>query len=137
MTGSRLSAYLLAIALATGSAALAPSSGPFEVAWHTVDGGGGSSTGGGYELNGTAGQPDAGEMSGGGFELAGGYWPGVPSGGVSCPWDCADGGNGDVGITDFLKLLADWGLPSTCDFDGGGVGITDFLKLLANWGPCP
>ena len=54
-----------------------------------------------------------------------------------CPWDCADGGNGDVGITDFLKLLADWSLPSTCDFDGGGVGITDFLKLLANWGPCP
>ncbi len=57
--------------------------------------------------------------------------------GQGCPWDCADGGNGDVGITDFLKLLADWGLPSTCDFDGGGVGITDFLKLLANWGPCP
>ncbi len=28
-----------------------------------------------------------------------------------CPWDCADGGNGDVGITDFLKLLADWGMP--------------------------
>ena len=54
-----------------------------------------------------------------------------------CPWDCADGGNGDVGITDFLKLLADWGLPSTCDFDGGGVGINDFLKLLANWGLCP
>ncbi len=58
-------------------------------------------------------------------------------GGPPCPWDCADGGNGDVGITDFLKLLADWSLPSTCDFDGGGVGITDFLKLLANWGPCP
>ncbi len=60
-----------------------------------------------------------------------------PVGGGACPWDCADGGNGDVGITDFLKLLADWGLPSTCDFDGGGVGITDFLELLAHWGPCP
>ncbi len=54
-----------------------------------------------------------------------------------CPWDCADGGNGDVGITDFLKLLADWGGASACDFDGGGVGITDFLELLSNWGPCP
>jgi hypothetical protein len=38
---------------------------------------------------------------------------------------------------DFLKLLADWGGPSECDFDGGGVGITDFLELLAHWGPCP
>ncbi|MEE8458220.1 MAG: integrin alpha [Phycisphaerales bacterium] len=53
-----------------------------------------------------------------------------------CPWDCADG-DGNVGIVDFMALLADWGNPSPCDFDGGGVGITDFLALLANWGPCP
>ncbi len=54
----------------------------------------------------------------------------------ACPWDCGDG-DGNVGIVDFLGLLADWGNTSTCDFDGGGVGITDFLELLANWGPCP
>ena len=55
----------------------------------------------------------------------------------SCPWDCADG-DGDVGITDFLQLLAQWGLvDAPCDIDGGGVGITDFLALLANWGRCP
>ncbi len=54
----------------------------------------------------------------------------------SCPWDCANG-DGNVGIVDFLAVLADWGNPSPCDFDGGGVGITDFLALLANWGPCP
>ncbi len=56
-----------------------------------------------------------------------------------CPWDC-DGGestDGTVGITDFLLLLAQWGGPGSCDFDGGGVGINDFLELLANWGPCP
>ncbi len=53
-----------------------------------------------------------------------------------CPWDCADG-DGNVGIVDFLGLLAQWGGPGTCDVDGGGVGITDFLALLANWGPCP
>ncbi len=23
------------------------------------------------------------------------------------------------------------------DFDGGGVGVTDFLDLLAHWGMCP
>ena len=54
-----------------------------------------------------------------------------------CPWDCGDG-DGNVGIVDFLALLAGWGEPGACDFDGGGVvGINDFLQLLANWGPCP
>ncbi len=58
--------------------------------------------------------------------------------GTLCPWDCtAGGGDGTVGISDFLLLLAQWGGPGTCDIDGGGVGITDFLGLLANWGPCP
>ncbi len=58
--------------------------------------------------------------------------------GTSCPWDCEPTPNGDVGINDFLELLAQWTLVgSSCDFDGGGVGITDFLALLANWGPCP
>jgi len=56
-----------------------------------------------------------------------------------CVWDC-DGGrstDGVVGITDLLTLLAQWGTPGGCDFDGDGVGITDFLDLLAHWGPCP
>jgi hypothetical protein len=56
--------------------------------------------------------------------------------GETCEWDCEPLPDGQVGITDFLKLLADWDAPSPCDFDGGGVGIVDFLKLLANWGPC-
>ncbi len=53
-----------------------------------------------------------------------------------CPWDCGDN-DGNVGIVDFLAVLAQWGTPGSCDFDGGGVGINDFLALLANWGPCP
>ena len=56
--------------------------------------------------------------------------------GPLCPWDCADG-DGQVGILDFLALLADWGGPGACDFDGGGIGPTDFLDLLAHWGLCP
>ena len=58
---------------------------------------------------------------------------------LACPWDCDSGESidGTVGIVDFLTLLAQWGGPGSCDFDGGGVGITDFLELLANWGPCP
>ncbi len=44
--------------------------------------------------------------------------------------------DGNVGITDFLALLAAWGTPDG-DIDGDGTtGIVDFLLLLANWGPC-
>ncbi len=56
---------------------------------------------------------------------------------AQCPWDCGDGDR-NVGIVDFLALLAQWNIVNApCDFNGGGVGIVDFLKLLANWGPCP
>ncbi len=56
--------------------------------------------------------------------------------------DCAAAdldNSGDVGINDFLALLAAWdsdpGGPP--DLDGNGnVGIEDFLALLALWGPC-
>ena len=38
--------------------------GEFDLSWYTIDAGGGSrSTGGDFELSGTMGQPDAGEMS--------------------------------------------------------------------------
>jgi hypothetical protein len=43
--------------------------------WHTVDGGGGTSTGGAYTLNGTIGQPDPGVAAGGLYQLFGGFWP--------------------------------------------------------------
>ncbi len=46
-------------------------------------------------------------------------------------------GDGFVGTTDFLQLLAGWGTTGPDDLDGGGVGVTDFLLLLAAWGPCP
>ncbi len=57
---------------------------------------------------------------------------------AACPWDTD--GDGDVGIVDFLALLAAWGPnpghPS--DFNGDGdVDINDFLDLLSHWGPCP
>jgi hypothetical protein len=46
----------------------------YAITWWTVDGGGGTSTGGGYTLSGTIGQPDAGVLSGGGYTLTGGFW---------------------------------------------------------------
>ena len=50
----------------------------YEIVWHTIDGGGGTSAGGAYVLAGTIGQPDADWSEGGGYELLGGFWPGGP-----------------------------------------------------------
>ena len=55
-----------------------------------------------------------------------------------CPWDL--GGDGTVGINDFLELLGAWGTDpgGPPDFDDDqDVGINDFLELLAHWGDCP
>src|SRR5215813_13227143 len=46
----------------------------YSIDWFTIDGGGGTSTGGVYSVSGTIGQPDAGHMSGGNFTLDGGFW---------------------------------------------------------------
>ena len=57
---------------------------------------------------------------------------------LTCPWDLD--GDGDVGVTDLLAILAAWGTPSLGppDFDGDGfVGVTDLLALLGAWGVCP
>jgi hypothetical protein len=70
----------------TQDAALAQVGGDYDLTWSTVDGGGYTfSTGGGYELGGTIGQPDAGAMTGGGFTLGGGFWGGGKLSGVVYP----------------------------------------------------
>src|SRR5437867_7188408 len=46
----------------------------YSIDWFTIDGGGGTSTGGVYSVTGTIGQADAGHMSGGNFTLDGGFW---------------------------------------------------------------
>jgi hypothetical protein len=48
--------------------------GQYSIDWSTIDGGGGTSTGGVYSVSGTIGQPDAGTMNGGNYTLAGGFW---------------------------------------------------------------
>jgi len=59
----------------------------YSIDWYKVAGGGGTSTGGTYEVSGTIGQPDAsGAMTGGNYSVTGGFWslinvvhvPGVP-----------------------------------------------------------
>ena len=49
----------------------------YDLSWWTADGGGYTfSSGGGYSLGGTIGQPDAGLLTGPGYQLAGGFWIG-------------------------------------------------------------
>ncbi len=67
----RLSFALLALATAPSLAF-----GQFAINWYSIDGGGGTSSGGGFTLTGVIGQPDAGPtMSGGQFQLSGGFLP--------------------------------------------------------------
>ncbi len=61
----------LLLLAASSTASLAQS---YSIDWFTIDGGGGTSTGGVYSVSGTIGQPDAGRMSGGSFTLDGGFW---------------------------------------------------------------
>ena len=47
----------------------------YSIDWHTIDGGGGTSTGGVYSVSGTVGQPDAGgPMTNGQYSVTGGFW---------------------------------------------------------------
>jgi len=72
-----LRAVLVCLLLLAAVPVLAQSGAGYDLTWSTVDGGGGTfSVGGGYSLAGTAGQPDAGQLTGGDYSLAGGFWSG-------------------------------------------------------------
>ena len=71
-----------------GLLSLGAASAQFAIPWHTLDGGGGTSTGGVYAVSGTVGQPDAGgPMTNGQYAITGGFWalpqpvqtPGAPT----------------------------------------------------------
>ena len=70
-----------------------------EIGRFTIDAGGDMlSEGGGFELSGTVGQPDAGLLSGGGLTLAGGFWFGQAPG---------DGNeDGGINLLDCVELNA-------------------------------
>jgi hypothetical protein len=65
---------VLALLALTVSVAAAQTGGGYDLTWSTIDGGGGTSSGDTYTLDGTSGQFDANVMSGGGYTLAGGFW---------------------------------------------------------------
>jgi hypothetical protein len=77
----RLALALLVAAIVGAGAALAQTGAGYDLAWTTIDRGGGSSAGNGYQLSGTFGQPDAGAtLSGGAYSLSGGFWGGASTG---------------------------------------------------------
>ena len=140
-----LVSFMGAIALAT-AAAPGPEGG-FDLSWNTTDGGGGASSNGGFELEGTIGQPDAAQliMTGGSFELQGGFWSGVagePS--ETCAPDIVPP-VGLVNVDDLLAVINSWGAcdnPSNCPADiappGGDdlVNVDDLLAVINAWGIC-
>lgn len=113
----------------------------FDLSWYTIDGGGGYSAGGDFELEGTIAQPDAGTvMTGGGFSLAGGFWAGGQMVGPPIPGDCNN--DGFVDLADFALFEAclfgpSGGLGPDCgcfDFDNDGdTDMHDFAAFQLNF----
>lgn len=71
-----LSAFL-GMLLISASSARAQSGGGYDLTWSTIDSGAGTLSGGDYNLVGSIGQPDAGQvLTGGDYSLSGGFLPG-------------------------------------------------------------
>src|SRR6266705_1270314 len=79
----------------------------YSIDWFTIDGGGGTSTGGVYSVSGTIGQPDAGKMSGGNFTLDGGFW------GIIAAVQTAGAPLLTISRTSTNTALVSWPSPST------------------------
>jgi hypothetical protein len=118
----RLAVWIVLFVMSAASV----SSGQYELSWYTIDGGGGTSSGGPYVLRGTIGQPDAAYSAGGNYEVLGGFWPGGPL--------CI------VSFDDYARFAELWGnsgagLPS--DLDGSGsVDFGDVKEFADLWLKC-
>ncbi len=99
--------------------------GDFSISRYTIDGGGGTSTGGQYTLTGTIAQHDAAYSSGDDYELLGGFWPGGPlcivniehfarfaefwmDMGTGSPADLYEDENNIVDVLDLKEFVNEW-----------------------------
>ena len=118
---------------------------PFDLTWHTIDGGGLTfSTGGTFSLGGTIGQADAGSfttpMAGGSFQLVGGFWSGAAI--CTCPGDLnGDTSKNGLDVQQFVACLIGGGGCSCADIDGSGsttaADVDNFVALLLAGSGCP
>jgi hypothetical protein len=144
----RLRLHLIIIALLACVAFTGNAHAQLQLSWYTIDGGGGTATGGSLTLRCTVGQYDAGtEMSGTGLTLTGGFWAAATTPQPGCGTSDFNG-DGDFGtdqdIEAFFACLAGNCCP-TCfpggsDFNGDGDFGTDqdiesFFRVLGG-GPC-
>ena len=116
-------------------------SGQYKIDWYTIDGGGGTSSGGPYTLSGTMGQPDADWCAGGPYELLGGFWPGGP---ISVG-DCLPACHKDYAAWVAAGKPACWCYLRQCHGDADGdkqgsdktghhyVGTNDLNVLISAW----
>jgi hypothetical protein len=108
----------------------------FQIDWYTIDGGGGTSSGGAFSLTGTIGQPDAGTANGGTFQCLGGFWGG---GGVPCYANCDASTNQPVlnvaDFTCFLQKYAAGDLSANCDGSTSApvLNVADFTCFLQKY----
>ncbi len=119
--------------------------GQHSVDWHTIDGGGGVSSGGDLILAGTIGQHDAGSpaapLTGGGFTIVGGFWQmAAPS--CACPGDTnEDGIKNAADIQSLVNCMLFGGTCWCAELDGvSGLSASDvdmFVSDLLSGAACP
>ncbi|UCG55809.1 MAG: hypothetical protein JSU70_13170 [Phycisphaerales bacterium] len=134
--GQRLFLLLVPLLLMAG-----PGNGQYRIDWYTIDGGGGTSSGGPYVLTGTIGQPDADWCVGGPYEVLGGFWPGGPIPAAECFPSCR------ADYSEWLSVGKPdcWCYDRQCHGDADGarsgsakagyyhVGTADLNVLIASW----
>ena len=137
---------LVVVAQAQGGDEPLMSPAAYDLSWWTVDGGGStSSTGGGYDLGGTIGQPDVGMSSADGYSLVGGFWSGVVESGETPPCAIYDlNHDGFVDLDDINLVLYNsifTNTPYNPIYDlipDGVVDIADVFEVAIHFGEsCP
>jgi hypothetical protein len=139
MRSTTICALSIPLALTAAAAAQA-----FDLAWHTIDGGGSIGLGAAFfSLDASAGQPDAGAMSGGDFQLDSGFWPGV----APLPFCYANCDGSSIppvlNVNDFICFQAKFAAGDTyANCDAGTtppvLNVNDFICFQARFAAgCP